>query len=107
MECQFVIAKAFYPLPLVVSHKIGVHHRPAYRSSDTLGRIIARFSLTFYALRWRVLFPLTSELAVKQFVDSNKAVSPVSGVHSFIIEVEYLAPFDKRSCRVADSDFDV
>jgi len=36
---QYVIAKAFYPLLLMVSHKFGVHHHPIWMS-DTLGRII-------------------------------------------------------------------
>ena len=61
---QFVIAKAFYPLLLTVCHPVSsAYIITLLRVSDTLGGIIAPLSLNLYALRWRTVFPLTSELS--------------------------------------------
>lgn len=46
----------------LLSRKFGVHHHPLYWVSDTLGGVIAPLSLNHYALRWRVVSPLTSVL---------------------------------------------
>ena len=104
--CHFVIALAFYPALLIVSHKFGVHHQP-FGLSDTLGGFIARLTLTLYALRWRVLFPLTSELAVKQVVNSSECVSPIPCINSSVIKLKYLTPLSKRFCCVSYRDFDI
>ena len=103
---HFVIAKAFYPLLLMVSHKVGVHHHPS-GMPDTLGGIIARLSLTLYALRCRVLFPVTSELAMKQIVYPLEAVSLVSSVDCAIFQLENLTPLSQRLCGIAYGDVDI
>ena len=106
VQHHFVIALAFYPALLIVSHKFGVHHQP-FGLSDTLGGFIARLTLTLYALRWRVLFPLTSELAVKQVVNSSECVSPIPCINSSVIKLKYLTPLSKRFCCVSYRDFDI
>jgi len=92
----------------MVSHKVGVHHHPG-GMSDTLGGVIARLSLTLYALRFRVLFPVTSELAdwLEQVVYSLESVAVVSGAYRFVVQLEYLAPFQQRLCGVAYGYIDI
>ena len=76
--------------------------------SDTLGGIITLLSLIPYALRWRVMFPLTSELAmIKQFIYPSKPISVISRKNSLWIKFKYLAPFCKGFCCIPNLDVDI
>ena len=75
------LSSTSYTLPLC---KFGVHFHP-FRMSNTLGGIFALLTLNLYALRWRVMFSLTSVLSIKQFVYAYKFVSMVSCIYFFVI----------------------
>ena len=97
---QYVIVWAFYPILLAVYYPASsAYIITRYGVSGTLGGIIAPLTLNRYALRWRAVPPLTSELSsIKQIINACKAVFFVSLIYRFIINTEYLAPFHKRSC---------
>ena len=110
---NFVTARAFYPALLTVCHPVSSAYITTPRStshgaSDTLGGVIAPLSLNRYALRWRAVFPLTSESSlIKQVINTCKTIFLIPSMNGAKINSKYLTPFSKRPSRISNLYSDI
>nr|DAF71777.1 MAG TPA: hypothetical protein [Caudoviricetes sp.] len=91
---NFVIAMAFYPSLLMVSHKFGVHFHLSMSDKvlTTRGSIFALLTLNFYALRWQMMFLLTSVLAWSYYDFSLHRFWLVLYATNFLVAGQHILP---------------
>nr|DAS41396.1 MAG TPA: hypothetical protein [Bacteriophage sp.] len=66
LNFSFVIAKAFYPLPLIVSYKLSISFH-VLNSETCCGLVVGLYSLmsfTYYALRLAILLKIVFGLGL-------------------------------------------